>query len=309
VIEPPPKLASIGKAMSYPLVYTVVLTWNGRADTLECLPTVLAMPYPNMRVVLVDNASTDGTVPAVREAFPGVEILVNKENLGFAGGTNTGVRYALERQADYVFLLNNDVTVAEDTLGYLIQVAESEPDVGVLTPRIYYYYDHSRLWSVGGRKRPFTLAFTDPDINKPIDDVYHGQRNVDYVLGCGMLVRSEVFRTAGLLDEAFIMCYEDLDFCLRVKRAGWRLVYVPQAKMWHKVLASAQSDPPLRRYQRSRDSIRFFKKHTRKPLWPFIIVYRLGSAMRVFASEALAGNWDKARAHVRGLYDGLRWPR
>ena len=133
-----------------PLVYVIVLTCNGKDDTLECLKSLQQVTYSNVRLLLVDNASTDRTVEAVEERFPGVEVISNQSNLRFAGGNNIGIRYALDRGAEYVLLLNNDTVVDGDFLMQLVHAAEKERAIGMVGPKIYYYDDRRRIWFAGG---------------------------------------------------------------------------------------------------------------------------------------------------------------
>src|SRR3989304_8553833 len=129
-----------------PPVYVIVLSWNGKNDTLECLASLQQLTYPNARVVVVDNASSDGTCDAIRSAFPNIELIVNNSNLRFAGGNNVGIRRSLERGAKYVLVLNNDTVVDRDFLSRLVEAAESDKKIGVVGPKIYYYDKPRRIW-------------------------------------------------------------------------------------------------------------------------------------------------------------------
>ena len=129
-----------------PLVYIIILSWNGKGDTVECLRSLELLEYPNHKLLVVDNASSDGTAEAVRKEFPGVELIVNERNLRFAGGNNVGISYAVARGAHYVLLLNNDTVVDKALVRALVDVAESAPEIGMVGPKIYYYQDRNRLW-------------------------------------------------------------------------------------------------------------------------------------------------------------------
>jgi len=260
--------------------------------------------YPNKRLLLVDNGSQDGTPEAVESAFPGVKVIVNAENLGFAAGANVGLRYALAQGADLVFLLNNDIEVASDVLDHLVSLVE--PDVGMVAPKIYYDTDRTRIWSLGGKRHPWTLEKTG-DARGHIDSG-HWEKVIerDYLVGCALLLSHRLLTEIGLFDERFFMYYEDSDLSLRARRAGFKLLLSPQAFVWHKVaVSSGGSDSPNERYWMARSSVLFFHKHVRGFRWLIVGPFRIGSAVKTITRLLWRGNSDAAWAYVRGLRDGL----
>lgn len=222
-----------------PLVYIVVLTWNGKQDTAECLQSLQRLSYPNARVLLVDNASTDGTVEAVRSHFPNVEILVNETNLRFAGGNNVGIKRALANNADYVLLLNNDTIVEPNFLTHLVRAAEGDDSVGMTAPKIYYFHQSRLIWFAGGKIEWWKGWISHIGIREVDRGQYDSIREVDYLTGCCMLVKRKVIEQIGLLDECYFIYGEDADWCIRATRAGYKLLYVPSAVIWHKLSVSA----------------------------------------------------------------------
>ena len=243
-----------------PRVAVVVLNWNGLADTVECLASLEQLETPAYEVVVVDNGSTDGSVTAIRERFPRVTVLENGENLGYTGGNNAGLRYALEQEADYVLLLNNDTTVAPDLVRRLVDAAEADPQVGIAGPTIYYHDRPDVIWSAGGAidwERGTTWMVG-------LDELDEGQfgaqpRAMDFVTGCCILVRRALIERVGLLDERFFAYYEDTEWCARAARAGYKIVHVPAARMWHKISPCAQSDSPFVHYYMTRNRLLFLK--------------------------------------------------
>jgi GT2 family glycosyltransferase len=291
--------------MTFPLVYVVMLTWNQQEDTLACLDSLSQVTYPNYRVVVVDNGSTDGTALAVKTRYPEVEVVVNPRNLGFTGGTNVGLRYALAQGADFIFSLNNDTLVEANILDELVAHA-ALPGVGIVAPKIYYADEPERVWSVGARRHPLTLEMID----KGRDQIDVGQWEQvlerDYLVGCAHLLKRSLLEEIGLLDEVFFLYYDDMDFCLRARRAGYRLLMVPQARMWHKVAASAGGvGSPRERYYMARSSVWFFRKHVRGLRWLVVLPYRSGSAVKTLFRLGIRGLGTTARAYLRGLRDGL----
>jgi len=274
---------------------------------LECLASLHAAQQPGrlveaFDVILVDNGSTDNSVEAVKAKFPDTEILALAENRGFAAGCNVGLRRALEAGADYVLLVNNDATVAPDMLVRLIEVAERRGDAGLLGPVVYRFDEPDRVWSAGYRERPITLSAQPPAGQSNGDAPYE----VDRLYGAGLLIRRSVLEEVGLFDERFFMYYEDADLCRRVQEAGYRLLVVPAARMWHKVSASTGEGSPSQQYHLARGSVLFFARHTPLPLLPVIIVYRLGVAAKKLVLAAQRRRWDVMSAYLRGLVDGVR---
>lgn len=290
-------------ATPLPLVYAVTVNWNRRDDTLECLESLCALDYPDLRILAVDNASSDGSPQAIAARFPQVEQLLNPENLSFGGGFNAGIRHALAAGADYVFIINNDTTLAPGSVSAL--VAQDAPGAGLLAPVIYYAHQPNILWSAGGRTSPYTLEKNDPLQGRPDPARWPAALEQDFVTGCCMLLPRRTLERVGLFDEAFRLYYEDSDLCLRVRRAGLRILVVPEAKVWHKVASSSGgSSSPNERYWMARSSLRFFRKHARGRQVPAIFLWRLGSALRTTLRLALGRRWPSLRAYWRGLRDG-----
>jgi hypothetical protein len=243
---------------NWPQVAIIILNWNGLEDTLQCLESLSRLDYVNYEVVVVDNGSTDGSVPAIRDSFPGATILENRENLGFTGGNNVGLRRALAQATDYALLLNNDTEVAPDFLRRLVDVADADPAVSIAGPTIYYHERPDVIWSAGGAidwRRGSTRMVG-------IDERDGGQfgtepRVVDFVTGCCMLVQRAVLEQVGLMDERFFAYYEETEWCVRARRGGFKIVHVPGAKVWHKISPPAQADSPFVHYYMTRNRLLF----------------------------------------------------
>lgn len=289
---------------SRPLVTAVTLNWNRPDDTVECLQTLANQTYSPMRTLVVDNGSSDNSVQRIREAFPLAEVLVSRENRGFAAGANLGLRQALGAGADLIFLLNNDTTVAPDAIGQL--VAHRQSRVGIVAPLIYYASAPSRIWSAGGAIHPLLLEQTGGMRGHTDERDWPGPLDRDFVTGCGMLLSRNLLEQIGLFDERFFMYYEDLDLCLRARRQGFRIVLEPAAQMWHKVSQSSEgSNTPAERYWMARSSAIFFRKHAKGAQRLPILLWRTGSAVRNTLRLLLAGRTDACAAYWQGLRDGL----
>ncbi len=223
----------------HPLVFVLILNWNGRDDTIECLRSVFAVDYPNARVVVIDNASTDGSVTAIRAQFPTVHIIENPNNLRFAGGNNVGIEYALREGAEYILLLNNDTTVDQRFLSELVSMFRDSRSAGMAGPKILYYHRPEQIWYAGGIIEWWKGWISHRGIREIDRGQYDQPAETDYLTGCCLLVRRQVVEQIGLLDERYSMYGEDVDWCVRTRRAGFSLHYIPAARIWHKVSVSS----------------------------------------------------------------------
>lgn len=291
-----------------PRVAAIVLNYNGREVTLLALESLTRMHYPAYDVLVVDNGSSDGSHEAIADAFPQVLHLRTEKNLGPAGGGNLGIRWALERDYDYLLILNNDIEAAPNLLTEMVATAESDPTIGCVGPKAYYYSDRNRIWSAGGELR-FREAVTDERGQGEID---HGQFNedieVDYVNGCAMLVRRDACVAAGVWDETFFLGVEDADFCVRVKEQGYRCFYSHRAKLWHMVAVTAGGYVAGRTFHGGRNTALFVRRHGNLSQRLASLVAMTLAAPVAFLRELRKGNQGAVTAKVRGYWAGWREP-
>lgn len=284
--------------MTQPAVSIIVLNYNSRQDTLDCLHSLEQLTYINVDVIVVDNGSTDGTVDAVRAAYPELTVIDTGRNLGFTGGNNVGIQHALAQGADYIMLLNNDTIVAPDMVDILIDTMEADPSIGVTGPMIYYYDAPDVIWSAGGRidwQRGTTSMI---GLNEE-DKGQYGEtpQPVDFVTGCAMLARRDVWEKTGLLDDKFFMYYEETEWCVRAQRAGFRIAFVPSAMMWHKISIEARATSPRTYYYMTRNRL-LFLSNTQAGLGTWF--YTLSEYGRTLVSWTLRPKWQDRR-HLRGV--------
>lgn len=221
-----------------PLVYIIVLTWNGKKDTLECLHSLKKVTYDNFRILVVDNASSDGTKVETEKLFPDTEYILNQTNLRFAGGNNVGIDYALDKGADYILLLNNDTTVAENFLDELVDTLTRSSNIGVVGPKMYYHSGPNHIWYAGGKIEWWKGWISHIGVREIDNGQYDQKQETDFVSGCCILVKREVIEKIGKLDTAYYIYGEDVDWCIRASRAGFKIIYQPDAKIWHKLSVS-----------------------------------------------------------------------
>lgn len=283
-----------------PRVLIIILCYNGIADTLACLASLQQVDYPDYDILVLDNASRDGTPERVRAEFPNVTVLENGANLGFAAGNNVGLRYALEHKYAYALLLNNDTEVAPDFLTRLVEVAESDPSIGVVGPTITYYERPDLIWSAGGhvdwRRGLAVMRTNEVDVGQ-----YRNPSDVEFVTGCALLVRRDALQRAGLLDERFFMYFEETEWCVRIGRAGFRIVHVPQARVVHKIPLNARFDKEYLAYYMTRNRLLFLRA-TRAPLSAWLHALILQD-LRTYASLVLRPKW-RTRAGRQGMRQG-----
>lgn len=265
----------------WPRVAGIVVNWNRKDDTLRCLASLARAAVPPVDVFLVDNASTDGSVAAVRAAFPDVTLLENERNLGFAEGNNVAIRAALAAGYPYLLLLNNDATIAPDAVERLLRPLIADPWVGVTSPAICYMDAPERVWSAGGAIERRRGAVSSAHLDRPAAEMPPAPFAVDHVSGCCMLVRAAAVAAAGLLDARFFMYYEETEWCARLARAGYRLVVEPRARAWHAIVPSAQEGSPAIAYYMTRNHLLFLLA-TAAPLSAWL--YTLGTQLRTVAS-------------------------
>lgn len=249
--------------MNAPSIYVVILNWNGRDDTLACLASVAKIAYPNFRVIVVDNGSADDSVSVIRAAFPEVDLIETGRNLGFAGGNNVGIKHALEHGADYVLLLNNDTEVDPGILDAFVSAAKRFPDAGVFSGKIYFHAEPNRIWYAGAQWNPKAARFMLVGEGL-LDDgtTYSTACETGYACGCAFFLPAGRVREIGLLDEDFFLYFEETDWCFRAKEAGYPSIFVPGAKLWHKVSGSFGGEgSPLALYFITRNRLLWARRH------------------------------------------------
>lgn len=247
---------------SYPRVAIIILNWNGKVDTLECLASVSQLDYSNHETVVVDNGSTDDSIEAIARQYPDVTVLKTGENLGYAGGNNVGIRWALNRAADFVLILNNDTIVARDMLNHLVMTGLLEDQIGLLGPTNYYYSEPSTVWATGAMlANPPEYGYTILG-NCDADSCWKVAVEVDAIVGSAIIIKKSVFSKIGLFDEKFFLCWEEFDFADRARKAGFKCLFVPESKIWHKIGSSlGEIASPLRTYYNARNKLLWAKKH------------------------------------------------
>jgi hypothetical protein len=261
--------------MKFPSVYAIIVNWNGKADTLQCLSSlakVRSKPQ-SLSVVVVDNGSTDGAIKEIKEKYPWGHCISVGKNIGFSGGNNIGITYAKEQKAEYIWLLNNDTVVGTNVLSAVRSFQDAS--VGAVGSKIYFYKGceyHKGLCKKSDLGNVLWYAGGSIDWNnmlashRGVDEVDHGQFDVeaktDFITGCSFFIRTSVINQVGLLDESYFMYMEDLDLSLRIQRGGFITLYNPGSIVWHKN-ASSSGGPgsSLHEYYQTRNRLKIGMKY------------------------------------------------
>jgi len=293
--------------MRFPKLAILLLNYNGKRDTLECLAALQAANQkPKFATIVIDNGSTDGSVDAIRTAFPEVPIFQTKENLGFAGGNNVGIRWALTKSFDWIFLLNNDTVIAPDCMGHLLAAAKKKPDGKIFGAKIYRYHDKERLDHFGGFWNPNIAEFESIGQNRIDDGTFQEMHQVDYVSGCALLMHRSVPEAIGLLEENFFLLWEESDFCSKARSHGFQIWTVPEAKIWHKVSASFTGGKPHMHYFWWRNRLlyiaRNFSKTEKRKLYRTILIPEMAKCFKL----ALLKSTQQGLLTLLGRGDGAR---
>ena len=278
-----------------PTVVCIVVNWNGWQDTVGCLDSLKQSTYRNLKVIVVDNGSTNDSIARIRAAQPDVLLLKSDGNLGFAGGNNLGIRYALTQDADYVWLLNNDTTQSAGALSALVDKATSDARIGAVASICYYASKPSIVQVWAGAQANLWVGYvrntTEPHPDGWFDSLY----------GASLLISREAIRQAGLLDEGFFHYWEETEFCLRLRKAGWLLAAAPDSRILHKVAASTGGNSLILDRYFTASGLRILRLHSPAPHLAMLAFLTIR-----FARRALRLQFSQCRSVWAGTQDYRR---
>ncbi|WP_339606267.1 glycosyltransferase family 2 protein [uncultured Roseivirga sp.] len=226
---------------SSPSLAIIIVNWNSFNVTKNCLESLRQLEYSNFEVIVVDNGSNDDSLVLLKSSFPEVTVLENGENLGFTGGNNTGIKYALDSEKDLIMLLNNDTIVTPDFAMILVETLLNDNTLGAVQPKIMYNQEKDVIWNAGGFFNSFFSLSKTRGLDQKDEGQYDKPIDVDWITGCCFLVKSSVVKQIGLLDDKFFIYYEDSDWSFKIKKLGYRLRFEPKSKIYHEVGMSNQN--------------------------------------------------------------------
>ena len=285
-------------------VFIVVLNYKNLEDTIACLASLRKITYNRYRIVVVDNDSQDGSYESLKEQETDCCILQSGENRGYAAGNNIGIRYALEQGADYVCILNNDVEVEPDFLTKLVQYMESEPDVGMTGPVVYEYDQREKIQSAGfsicvrtGRAQPLWQGKHKKELSGKHIIVSDG------LSGTCLLVRREVLEKAGLIPECYFLFFEEMEWCLHVQKAGYKLVTVADAGVYHKGSATVNKMGTVSRHYMARNRVLFVRRNG-TPAEE--VLFLLGQTPFYFLRTLFSSKKEIRKLELAAFLEGIR---
>lgn len=290
-------------------VWIVIPTWNRCKDLLECLDSLNKVTYSPFKILVVDNASEDNSAGIVEDRYPHVSVIRLNENLGAPAASNIGFKYALNNGADYVLRLDSDTVVSPDFLTPLVFVGEKNPQIGVVSPKIYYYNPPDLIWYAGVGANSWHFGAIDKMQNKKDSEVSSPSCLVDYVWGAAMLIKRDVLEKTQGFDTDFFIYYEEVDFCKRVQELGYQLYYTAESKIWHKV--GIQNPTAWSAYHWNLSKMILFRKHARNIFHRFSLIlyafaYAWGDALlNLVQVRKYSRNRGPLKDTLKGLWDGL----
>lgn len=305
-----------------PTVAIVILNWNGWKNTLECLGSLYDISYANYRVIIVDNCSTDGSVKKIQSWINQkkrsssssrikISFILNSKNEGFVGGNNIAISQVLkESNSKYVLLLNNDTFVSRKFLTELVEVAESDKDIGIVGPKIYFYNIKNKkriIESVGATINLFTGKVSWCGAKQLDEKQFEDVRDVDYVEGTCLLIKREAIQKVGLLNEKLFAYFDDVDLCLRAKEKGYHVLCAPGSFIWHKGGETSRKIPKLLMYYRVRNRFLTVRRFASKPQYLFFVFFYLLVMFPLWTIRCLIllNKPSLMKYFFKGLRDGL----
>lgn len=287
--------------MPEPLLNVIILNNNHREDVLACLTSLFHGNYRNFRAILLDNDSTDGSVEEVRKVHADVQIFLLKENLGYAGNNNVGIKMALDQGAEWILVLNEDTVLSPSCLSSMMQTVADDPAIGIAGPMVYHFDEPDVIQSAGGMLGKYwnSLHLGQNEKDRGQFPCVH---QVEWISGCAILVRRAVIEQVGMLDQDYFLYWEEMEWCLRAGRAGWKIVHIPQAKLWHKGVKRDYQPKPYVTYYSTRNHLHTLAKH-RAPIIAWI--YTLTQIFRSLVSWSLMPRWKSKRKHRNAMWTAL----
>jgi len=251
----------------------IILNWNRPDDTIECIESI---KYDNsIKIIVVDNGSTDDSINKIKTRFPDIIIVENKTNSGFGEGNNIGIKKAKELyNPNYYFLLNNDTVVKNDTIKLILDFIEINPEAGIIGPKILNYYSKEKIWSAGGEIKLWKGWVKNRGEGETDTGQYNKTEQVNFISGCAMIVKKEVIETVGYFDKDYFTYFEDADLCIRAIKHGYSILYYYKPEVYHKCSTTCGCEyGELQSYYRLRNRLLFIRKNTGPLCFLFFFIF------------------------------------
>ncbi len=287
-------------------IAAIIVNWNGASDTLAVLEELGSVEGLALRTIVVENGSTDDSLERLEASDLAFELIKTGDNLGFAGGNLVGIRHAAaDPEVEWFLLINNDVVVDPGFLTPLIEACR-DPEVGAAGPKIYYHEPARLLWAAGGRLRVRETVTEEFGKGNLDQGQWDQARDVTYLTTCCLLVPRDALERVGLLDPLFFIGVEDADWCRRALDSGYRLRYVPESRIWHKVAVSTGgSYTPFKTFHTGRSNTLYARRHLNLGGLVRFLSANLAALVAAFIRELPRGNTAAVVAKAKGVWSGL----
>ena len=290
-----------------PLVAIILVNWNGKDVTIDCLESLKKVDYSPFKVYVVDNDSTDDSVEEISAKHQWVTIIQSDRNRFFAGGNNLGWQYVKRDNPKYVLFLNNDTEVAPDFLNHLVNKIQEDSSIGMVGPKIYHYDKPDLIWSAGGYINFFKGKTAHYGLRQIDHSQWDSEQEVDYLTGCAQLIRADLLYKLDGYDESYVMYSEDTDICYRLREMGYKIFYVPESKIWHKISSSSGGEiTPYKVYNKIKSNYKFFKRYAKWYHWITIPFFVFWGGLKFIFKFLFKLELKNIFALFKGFYHSLR---
>lgn len=284
-------------------IFTIIPNWNLYNETIACVKSLYEAGL-NKNIIIVDNGSTNESVQVLsNELGDGIRILQNDTNKGFAGAANKGINFALSQNASWIMILNNDIIVKPDFITHLNEVMATGK-CQIIAPLILYYSHPKKIWYLGDIEIDHLLISRSIYRNKIFTPELPPVIEVDFVSGCCILINSVVFDKVGLFDESFFMYAEDVDFCYRARKKGFKICVNTRSIIWHKVSVSSNTTPQKSREKKIQNQIRFYKRYSTGSKRVFLFSFTVMKLTITILCDILQLNFSALYPSLMGWFKG-----
>jgi GT2 family glycosyltransferase len=291
----------------FPELSIIIVNYNQKKDTIECIQSLINAGAGYNQIIVVDNASTDGSIEAIYERYrDNIQIIHSNINKGYPYALNLGIPKALENGAEWVLMINNDTIVDKDLINQLNIARQTHPEFSIISPIILYYNNPDLIWYLGYRILPGTLIGYGSYRGRKFTYNLPEYKSVDLFHGCAMMVNRDVFNKIGLFDESQLIYGDDADFSIRAKQAGFKGAVATRAKLWHKVSATMGQQNPKTRYLKIRNTVLFYRKYAHGLTKIIMQIFTLFRCLIIMLRDISMGNFKLIKPLWNGLLDGWR---
>lgn len=281
----------------------ILVNYNGEKYNNECIDSILESTYENYEIIVVDNDSKDNSVKILEERYSDkITLFKNKHNSGFSEANNIGIEIAKNKKCDYILLLNNDTVIMPDCIEVMLKSSIDNCN-SVVSPKIYYYDDKELIWSAGAKMLWKKGLAAQTGINKKDNGEYNKRINVEFATGCCLLIPMEVINKVGFLSTDYFLYYEDTDYCVRIIKEGFNIIYEPEAVLYHKVSASTGGEESyLYIYYNTRNRLIFNSKNNKENI-TYCLLYFYVTRIAKFVLWLLKGKFELIKASFDAIKD------